>query len=179
MKLTTKELTQSAIFTALICVMSIITIPIGIVPVTLSLLGVMLAAVILGTKKGVVSVLIYILCGLIGLPVFSGFKGGIQVIVGPTGGYIYSYLLTALIIGVVSDKLKPNGIMAYVITFFSCCFGILFCYLFGTLHFAAVTDVSLSDAFFKCVAIFIPFDIIKAVVASFVGNIVKKRLKFI
>ena len=84
----TKTIVICAIFAALMCVFSVITVPTGIIPVTLGTLGIMLTAVILGSKKGAVSVAVFILLGIVGLPVFSGFKGGIQVIFGPTGGYI-------------------------------------------------------------------------------------------
>lgn len=177
MKLTTKEITQSAVFAAVICVMSVITIPVGVIPITLGLFGIMITAVMLGAKKGLLSVLIYILAGAIGLPVFSGFKGGFQVLAGPTGGYISSYILVALVIGFVSDKIKSRGLTEYILIFISCCIGIVICYALGTVQFMAVSGSNLEDALAKCVILFIPFDLIKALAAAVLGITVKKRLK--
>ena len=149
MKLSTKTLTQCAVFSAIISILSVITIPIGIIPVTLGLFGIMLAAIILGCRRSVLSVLIFILIGAVGIPVFSGFKGGPQVLTGPTGGYITSYIFVSMFIGFISDKVKSNGILSVVILFLA-----------------------------KCVTIFIPFDILKSVMAAFIGTAVKKRLRF-
>ena len=177
MKLTTKEITLSAVFAAIICVMSVITIPVGVIPITLGLFGIMITAVMLGAKKGLLSVLIFILAGAIGLPVFSGFKGGFQVLAGPTGGYISSYILVALVIGFVSDKVKSHGLTEYIFIFLSCCIGIAICYAIGTAQFMAVSGSNLQDALAKCVILFIPFDLIKALAATFLGITVKKRLR--
>ena len=177
MKLTTKEITQSAIFAAVIAIMSVITIPVGVIPITLGLFGIMLTAIMLGAKKGFLSVLIFILAGAIGLPVFSGFKGGFQVLAGPTGGYISSFILVALFIGFVSDRIKMRGFVEYVIIFLACCVGVVICYALGTVQFMAVSGSSLQDALAKCVLLFIPFALIKAAAATFLGITVKKRLK--
>ena len=178
MKLTTKTITQCAIFSAFISLMSVITVPIGIIPVTLGLLGVMLAAVILGCKRSVISVIVYILLGAIGIPVFSGFKGGVQVLAGPTGGYITSYILAAALIGFVSDRVKSNGILAAAILFIASCLGTVICYTVGTIQFMFVSGNDLHTALAKCVTVFIPIDILKSIMAVFVGTAVKKRLHY-
>ena len=82
----TKTIAVCAIFAAIMCVFSVITVPIGPVPVTLGFFGVMITSVILGARRGAVSVAVFILMGAVGLPVFSGFKGGFEVLLGPTGG---------------------------------------------------------------------------------------------
>ncbi len=178
MKLTTKTMTQCAIFSAFISLMSVITVPIGIIPVTLGLFGVMLAAVILGCKRSVISVIVYILIGAIGIPVFSGFKGGVQVLAGPTGGYITSYILAAALIGFVSDRVKGNGILAAAVLFIASCLGTVICYTLGTLQFMLISGNDFHTAVAKCVTIFIPVDIFKAMMAALIGTAVKKRLHY-
>ena len=93
-----------ALFSAFICIFSVITIPVGTIPFTLSTFAVMLCALVLGQKMSMLSVLIYIFAGAIGIPVFSGFRAGIGVLIGPTGGYIWSYMLMSLVIGFFTKK---------------------------------------------------------------------------
>lgn len=177
MKLTTKEITQSAVFAALICIMSVITVPASPVPLTLGLFAIMLTPIVLGAKKGVLSVLIYIFAGALGLPVFSGFQGGLQILAGPTGGYIISYIFTALLIGIVSDRTKTFDKKAFITLFFSCILGLLISYAFGTLHYQAITSASPKTALVQCFLIFLPFDIIKTLAAAVIGLDVRHRLK--
>jgi len=97
MKISIQSIVQIAIFAAIISICAQIRIPLaGGVPFTLQTTGVALAGVILGPKKGVVSVIIYILLGAVGAPVFNGLQGGIAVVFGPTGGFILSFPLLAL-----------------------------------------------------------------------------------
>ena len=106
-----KTMVICAIFAAILCVFSVLTIPIGPVPISMGILGVMLTAIILGPKKGTIAVIVYILLGAVGLPIFSGFKGGFQVLLGPTGGYIWSYIIVALFIGFLTINKKTNGLL--------------------------------------------------------------------
>lgn len=172
----TKTMIVCALLAAVMCVCSVITVPIGPVPVTLGLLGVMLAAVILGSGKAAIATAVFILLGAVGLPVFSGMKGGFAVLVGPTGGYIWSYILVALLIGFFAAKSYKNKWIAYGVIFVSCLFGIAICYALGTAQFMAVTGNDLSKSFTLCVLPFIPFDIIKAVIATVAGYEVRCAL---
>lgn len=176
MKLKTKDMLQCAIFAAILCVFSVITVPLGIIPVTLGLLGILLCAVILGAKKSVTAVLVFILLGAIGLPVFSSFKGGIQVLTGPTGGYITGYIFTALFVGFCSDRLLHNSMRAAILLFLSCLGGVFICYLLGTLQYMLVAKQSLLQGLSLCVFPFIPFDILKCILACVIGIPVRKRL---
>ena len=177
MKLKTKTITQCAVFAAVISVMSVITIPIGIIPVTMGLFGIMLTAVILGCRRSTIATLIFIFIGIIGIPVFSGFKGGPQVLLGPTGGYITSYITAAMFIGLVSDKLKSNGAASAAILIVACCVGTAICYTFGTAQFMLISGNDINTALSKCVTVFIPFDVLKSVMAAFIGVALKKRLR--
>ena len=101
MKLNLKEINLIAVFTAVTAILAQISIPIPIspVPVTLSIFGVLLSSLILGRKCGTISQIVYILLGAAGVPVFAGLRGGLSVLLSPTGGYIVSYPIIALVIG--------------------------------------------------------------------------------
>ncbi len=168
----TKSMVLCAVFSAILCIFCVLTVPIGTVPVSMATFAIMLTAIILGPKKGSISVIIYILLGSVGLPVFSGFKGGFQVLVGPTGGYIWSYIFMVLLIGSVTKKYANSRIIIFI----SCVASIIICYIFGTVQFALVQGTSFVSALSVCVLPFIPFDILKAILAVFLGSAVKTRL---
>ncbi|MCI8405354.1 MAG: biotin transporter BioY [Clostridia bacterium] len=173
----TKTMVICAVFAAVMCVFCVMTIPIGPVPISMATFIVTLTAIILGPKKGTVSVLIYILLGAVGLPVFSGFKGGIQILFGPTGGYIWSYIFMTLFIGALTQKYGTNKIITLIRIFIISLIGIIIiCYGIGTIQFMAVQKVDFAKAFAACAAPFIVFDIIKAAVASYLGYVVRKAL---
>lgn len=174
----TKTMVLCAIFAAIMCVFCVMTIPIGPVPVSMATFAVTLTAIILGAKKGTISIIVYILIGAVGLPVFSGFKGGFQVLLGPTGGYIWSYILMTLFIGTFTSKPASNKIITLIKTFVVSLIGILvICYGVGTIQFMIVQKTGLAQALTLCVIPFIPFDIIKAAAASYLGYIIQKALK--
>ena len=85
-RLSTQKIVYTALFVALIAVCAIIQVPIGMVPISLATLAVILSGLILGPWLGLLSTLCYLLLGLVGVPIFAGFKGGLSVIAGPTGG---------------------------------------------------------------------------------------------
>ena len=101
-----RKMTEVAIFSALLCVISPFAIPIGSVSITLATFGVYLSGAVLGCKKGGAAVAVYLMLGFIGLPVFSGFMGGVQRLIGPTGGYLVGYIPCAMITGFFSRKFK-------------------------------------------------------------------------
>ena len=176
--LSVKDMVLCALFAAICCVGSIITVPTGIVPVTLGTFGIMVTAMILGTKRGIISVVLFIILGAIGLPVFSNMAGGIGVLAGPTGGYIYSYILMVPIIGLASKCLNKT-LSSGMFTFLGCLAALAVCYIVGTAHFMVVMNYvndkpySLWAALGTCVFQFIPFDIAKAIIAI----IIAPRLK--
>ena len=172
MKINTKDLVTIPLFSAIICILSIISIPFGAIPVSLSVLAVFLTAIILGLKKSVIAVLIYILLGSLGLPVFSGFKGGIQVLFGPTGGYIISYIFICVIMGFTSDNLSRFK-HKKTLLFASSVLSLILCYITGSVQYMLISSVSFNKAFFSSALFFFPIDILKSVLAITVG----KRLK--
>lgn len=173
----TKTIVICAVFAALMCVFSVITIPTGIIPITMGTFGIMLTAVILGAKRGAVSVAVFILLGAVGLPVFSGFKGGVQVLFGPTGGYIWSYIPMAVIIALISAKLPERKALAVLKIVLGCIAGMAVLYALGTVQFMAVQKTGLVKSLSACVIPFIPFDLAKAVLAGYIGTTVRSALQ--
>ena len=177
-KFKTIELVYIGIFAAIIVVCSWISIPLTI-PVTLQTMAVCLTAGLLGTKKGTIAVFVYILLGLIGVPVFSGFSAGVGVLFGATGGYIIGFIFTSLIVGIMV-KLLGRKIWVYAV---SMLIGIAVCYTFGTVWFIVVYNnsnadaVSVSAALGMCVIPFIIPDFIKIAVASVLCTRLNKYVK--
>ena len=169
LKLSVRDICFIGIFAAVISVMAVsIPLPNG-VPVTLQTFGIMLAGIILGPKKGAIAVLVYILLGAMGVPVFSGFKGGFAVITGPTGGFILSFPLIALFSGIGS--LKNNlTLVAGIIA------GVLLNYFCGMVWFSFVMPSNMHAAFMACVLPFLPADTVKVVLAAVAGKQIKNAL---
>ena len=159
----------TALFTALIAVSAQITIP-WAVPFTLQSLGVFLASAILGWKKGTLSVAVYIMLGAVGLPVFSGFQGGLGVLFGITGGYIWGFLLTAVIVGMLCEG-HSRKIWIKVL---SMVLGLSVCYLLGTVWYWFYTDTDFMSALALCVLPFLIPDGAKVVVAVMLVNRLEK-----
>ena len=172
MKINTKDLTTISLFCSIICIFSIISIPIGTVPISLSVLAIFLSSIVLGFKKAVITVIVYILIGSLGLPVFSGFKGGVQVLFGPTGGYIFSYIFIAGIMGFASDNLSK---VQYKKTFLFVCslISLFICYITGSVQYMLISSVSLKKALISSAFVFLPFDILKSVLAIIIGTRIK------
>lgn len=167
-----------AMFAAVIAVCSQIQLPLGPVPFTLQTLGVFTAAGMLGTKRGVLSTLIYILIGAVGIPVFAGFSGGLGCITGPTGGYIIGFLLTALAVGLMT-KLAGRKVWSLVVGMVA---GLVLCYAFGTAWFIFVngqngTAMDLATALGYCVIPFLIPDAAKIAVAVILVNRLDKIVK--
>lgn len=126
----TRTLTQCALFAALLVVATMIQIP-GPVPFTLQTMAVCITAGLLGTAKGMTALLVYLCMGVMGLPVFSGFTGGIDKLLGVTGGYLMGFIPTVVVIG-VGKRLFPNSKPALLL---SMVLGVALCYVMGTAWF--------------------------------------------
>jgi biotin transport system substrate-specific component len=168
-----RNMVFTALFAAVICVVSPFKIPIGAVPITLATFAIYIAASVLNWKYGTLAVLLYILIGLVGLPVFSGFEGGAQKLVGPTGGFLIGYIPCALIIGLLVDKLEKK-IWIYPVVMV---LGTAVLYAFGTAWFMISLKYTLAAALMACVVPFLIFDAVKIVLASVVSPILRKTLK--
>lgn len=168
-----QEICSIALFTAVIAIMAQISIPMPLgVPMTMQTFAITLASVVLGSKKGFFASLIYVLIGMIGVPVFAGFTGGIQYLVGPTGGFLISFPIMAYIIGLGVDKFKDikGGFTLCIIV------GTIVNYIIGVAMFCLLTGSTVAVGFTACVLPFIPTAIIKAIVAAILGLQIRKRL---
>ena len=160
-------LTLCALFAALVSVLSPIAIPLGPVPVSLGLLGVLITAVTLSPLQSAVAVGVFLAIGLCGLPVFSGGGSGAMILVGPTGGYLWSYLLCAPLVSCLARIMKPSRVP--VGAFLACLVGTLACYACGTLQYCILTHTQPLPALLVCVLPFLPFDLLKAAAAAYLG----------
>jgi len=175
MKLNLKEINLIAVFTAVTAILAQISIPIPIspVPVTLSIFGVLLSSLILGRKCGTISQIVYILLGAAGVPVFAGLRGGLSVLLGPTGGYIVSYPIIALVIGsFLNQRTSPSFFRMAGASLT----GLIICYAFGTTWLAIVANLGPAEAIASGVLPFIPLDIVKVIISAALGRQVKNAL---
>ena len=172
-----QNLTLTALVAAILCVMGPLVIPIGMIPMSLTNMVIYLA-IILDKKRATISVVIYLLIGFVGLPVFAGFTGGVGKLLGPTGGYLIGYLVLSWIAGKVSEalnrvqrteKLKMKQMLALGV-------GTLGLYLVGTLWLMVQSNLTLVSALSVGVLPFVVFDIMKIVAAVALGNSIKKRI---
>ena len=172
MKTKTGIMTTTALVTAVICVLGPLAVPIGPVPVSLGVLGVFLAIYILGVRQGTIACLLYLLIGLVGMPVFSGFSGGVGKLLGPTGGYLIGYIPMALIAGWFIDRFYDRVVLQVV----GMILGLVVLYAFGTVWLAFQADMSFGAALSAGVIPFIPFDLGKMVVSIILGRAVRNAL---
>jgi len=168
-----KDLTQVALMTAVMCVLCPLTVPIGPVPVSLAPLMIFLGAYILGAKKGTLSVLIYLLLGFAGLPVFSGYTGGAAKILGPTGGYLIGYLFMAAISGIFVDKFYKNVLLQVA----GMLIGLAVLYAFGTVWLMHQASMTFGEAAAAGVWPFVGLDCLKIAVSVALGRAVRSGLE--
>ncbi len=168
-----KMITFTALMTAVMCIVSPLSIPIGPVPITLSVACVFLCVYALGTKLGTLACGIYILLGLVGLPVFSGFAGGPAKLFGPTGGYIIGYIFMALISGWFIDRFPMKRFYLQVVGML---LGLAVLYVFGTAWFVFQMKVTFAEALSMCVIPFVALDCAKIALALLLGNTLRKAL---
>lgn len=162
------RMTTGAIFAAVLCLCSPITIPVGPIPFAMQIFAVMLCAVTLDWAAAQLALLVWLLLGLF-LPLFSGGNTGLSAIPGPTGGYIWSYLLMVPVIRMLRAVPAQKRRLEYLLAFVGCVLGIALCYLCGTLQFSLVTGNSFGKSLAVCVVPFIGYDLLKALAATVLG----------
>ena len=166
-KIKTKQMVLIALMTAVTCVLGPLSIPLPFSPVPISLtnFAIFLAIFVLGMKNGTISFIIYLLLGAVGVPVFSSFRGGFQVLAGPTGGYLIGFIFLALIMGFALEhfdrKLVPT-IIGMII-------GMAVCYAFGTVWLAKLLSLSFKEGLMMGVIPYLPGDAAKIIIAAIVG----------
>lgn len=166
-KIRTKQMVLIALMTAVTCGLGPLSIPLPFSPVPISLtnFAIFLAIFVLGMKSGTISFIIYLLLGAVGVPVFSSFRGGFQVLAGPTGGYLIGFIFLALIMGFALEhfdrKLVPT-IIGMII-------GMAVCYAFGTVWLAKLLSLSFKEGLMMGVIPYLPGDAAKIIIAAIVG----------
>ena len=171
-------MTLTAVMAAVICVLSPISlaIPVSPVPISLGSMAVYLAVTVLGMKLGTLSTLIYLLLGLVGLPVFAGYIGGAEKLFGPTGGYLIGYIFLALIAGAFVGRFAENKWKNIVFAAIGMILGTIVLYLIGTAWLAYSAGMEFQAALWAGVIPFIPGDLVKMVIAVLLGSAVRARL---
>lgn len=170
-----KAMTMISLMTAILCIFGPITLPIPVSPVPISLvtLIIYLSVYILGMKRGMISCLLYLMIGFVGLPVFSGFTGGVGRLLGPTGGYMIGYVLLAVISGFFIDKWMTKRVLHMI----GMVLGTIVCYLFGTMWLSVQAGMSFYVALVAGVIPFLIGDSIKIAIAAMTGPVIRKRLR--
>lgn len=167
-----RGLILASIFAAITAILAQVQVQLWIVPFTGQTLAVGLAATILGSRYGTLTMIIYLLLGAIGIPVYSGLAGGPQILVGPTGGYIVGFIPTAFIIGFILERTSfnfMNALMANVI-------GMFVTLAFGMVQLKFAADLTWQAALTGGVYPFLVMGIVKAILASWIGIRVRKGL---
>lgn len=174
-----RDIAYTALGVALITVCAWISVPVGEVPFTLQTFAVAAAGSILGVRRGCAAVLVYVLMGLVGIPVFAGFQAGVPALMGATGGYILGFLFAALLPALFSHIPVKNRIARAAVLYCGMMLGLAICYLFGTVWFLLVYNNGVADpigvgaALSLCV---IPY-LIPDAVKLFLAALLSARLK--
>ena len=160
----TKKLVLCGVCAAIICALAPLSIPLsGLVPITFATFAVMLSGALLGGRYGALSVLIYLLIGALGVPVFSGYSSGIGVLLGPPGGYLIGYIPLAFLTGALYDRYGKSkiGIKKYAVMITAMLSGTVVLYAFGTAWYCIVTGAGALVALTMCVVPFLLGDAAK------------------
>lgn len=166
----TTKLILCAVFAAItgVCSGIILPLPFTPVPITLATLAVMLAGALLGSRYGTLSMVVYLLMGAFGAPVFSGYMGGLMKLIGPTGGYLLGYVSTVFLTGLIIEKFnKKNKVYIHAAAM---AIGLSSCYLLGTAWFMFSTHTALWTALVSCVLPFLLGDAVKITVGALLAT---------
>ncbi|WP_314059910.1 biotin transporter BioY [uncultured Vagococcus sp.] len=167
-----KQLIINAQFAVVIGIIAQFTIPLGIVPLTGQTFAIGIVATILSPINSTIAVLVYLLMGIIGLPVFAGFSSGISILFGPTGGYLVGFIFNTLVTGFILQKTRYTPFWAILAN----SVGALVTLFFGTMWLKIAADMTWTVAINSGFTAFIIPGIIKAVAAAFVGLFVRNAL---
>lgn len=175
----TKNILLAGTFTALMIMSSYIVIPIGPVPHSMQPLMVMLSGFLLGPKWGSLGICTWILLGAFGLPVFNQGQAGLSMLVGPTGGFIFGFIGCSFLSGYLTRKYYSDS---FIKNFSYLALAMLFCYILGAVGFKLSfayflhKPMSWEKTLLLAIAPFLPFDIIKAAITSYVGVKIRRSL---
>ena len=169
-----RRMVYAAMFGALTAIGSLIVIPMQPVPMTLQTLFTSLAGILLGGAAGAMSQIVYVLLGVIGLPVFAGGKAGLGTLMGPTGGYLLGFIMGAYVIGKIVESRRKPGLAWFG---FSLVVGNLVIYTLGVAQLSLVAHLSLTKALLVGVVPFLLGDVIKLVTAALIAGKLSNTIK--
>lgn len=168
----TRDLVDAALFAGITVILGLIMIPVYPVPVTGQSMGPMLAGSILGGSLGGLSLLVFDLLVAAGVPVLSGMRGGLGILLGPTGGYILSWPVAAYVIGKLLEKQDNPKFSRYLIA--NTLGGVVVIYLIGASWLGFMQGLDFKTAFVEGALIFLPGDVIKVFAASWIAMAVNR-----
>lgn len=171
-KFTAKEISLIGMMVAFmaVCAQISITVPFSPVPFTMQTFAVMLAVLILGRKNGVIAVCVYVIAGGVGLPFFANFKSGFGAIMGATGGFIWGFILFAIVMGLFLDGKWNLWKMIIGITL-----GSVVLFASGVVQLAFVANYTIYQAFLVGAVPYLPFQVVKAALAIIIARSLQKR----
>ena len=170
--LTVSQIAVIGVMTAATCVLAPLSLPIGPVPISLTNLVIYFSLYTLGTMKGTISYLVYLLLGLVGLPVFSGFSGGPAKVAGPTGGYLVGFVFLTVIAGFFVEHFK--GKLSFAVL--GMVLGTSVCYLFGTIWLSMQLNIGFVAGLGVGVFPYIPGDLVKIAIACIIGPKIRRAV---
>lgn len=168
---TTKNIILIGMFTAIMAILSQFSIPLpGNTPLTLQTFGAVLLGCVLGWKHGTTAMLVYLLLGAVGVPVFSGFRGGLGVLTSYTGGFLFGFLFLTFFSGLWKKNNSPilQGVCMAV--------GLCICYFFGALQYSLIAGVGFWQGVMISVAPFVIKDVVSLIIAAVAGRIICKSI---
>jgi len=172
-RISTRDMVFTALFAAVLCAIAPFSIPIGPIPLSFATLVIYLAAGALDWRYGTLAVILYVMLGAVGAPVFSNFEGGFHKVVGVTGGFIIGYIPCAIATGLISYIFR-HKLWAYIIGMVT---GTFLLYTCGTAWFMLQTGSSLAVSLALCVTPFLPGDAIKIVIACVIVTQLRRALR--
>lgn len=172
MRVSTRAVVTIGMFAAVLCVLSVVAIPMpSSMPITLQTFAVALCGYVLGAKRGMATVMIYILIGAIGIPVYAGMHGGISWLFSYTGGFLWGFVILALLCGIAGTTKKK--VLQVVISGI----GLVLCHVLGMLQYALVAEIAVGAAFLAVSAPYLIKDMLSLAGAYAVAKVIKARLK--
>ncbi|MCR4431479.1 MAG: biotin transporter BioY [Tepidanaerobacteraceae bacterium] len=170
----TREIPFIGLFAAVTAVLSYVQIPLPLVPITAQTLGVMLAGSLLSPGPAFLSMVLFLLLGAIGLPVYAGGSSGVGTILGPTGGFLLSWPLAAFVMAHLTKRVKPNFTTVFIINVLG---GVLLVYSIGVPYLARIAHLNFTSALTVGALPFIPGDLIKAFISTTISISIRKAGK--
>lgn len=171
---TTKQMALIGVVTAITCILAPMSVPLPITPVPISLTNLVLyvSVFLLGWKSATVSYIVYLLIGFAGLPVFSGFTGGLAKLAGPTGGYLIGMIFIAIFSGYAVEKGNGKRWIALI----GMVLGTIIDYVLGTFWLSKLMHTTFTAALSAGVLPFIPGDLLKIIAALILGPLLRSRV---